>query len=275
MIVKQKQIWLLFPFVALLLTLSLTIAGCGGTPTPKPQPTLALKVRPDTTEVQVGESVAIVAEVEPLEKLDLRWSVSGTAGGTLNTDTGEQVVYTASQEGTDIVVAQGTTASGARVKQTVSLTVVGGTVTCPSADAEGTVSPAVAVSSITFVVNGVEQVVDDFGSLQVSSGEQVEVKEVTICVDPFGGKGGQVYVEFDPVDTDGAIIEPEVKGTRGVPVTAGFTTIPGPYYTWTIGDNWRHISVVTVHYPPGGGTQNPNCEGGACEVDDRVIVPIQ
>ena len=127
MIVKQKQIWSLFPFVSLLLTLALVMAGCGGTPTPKPQPTLALKVRPDTTEVQAGESVAIVAEVEPLEKLDLEWSVSGTAEGTLNTDTGEQVVYTAGKEGIDIVVAEGTTASGVHVKQTVNLTVVGET----------------------------------------------------------------------------------------------------------------------------------------------------
>ena len=123
MIVKRKQIWLLFPFVALLLTLALAIAGCGGTPSPKPQPTFGLKVRPETTEVQVGQSVAIVAEVEPLEKLDLKWSVSGTAEGTLNTDTGEQVVYTAGKGGTDIVIAEGTTASGVPVKQTVSLTV--------------------------------------------------------------------------------------------------------------------------------------------------------
>jgi len=124
MIVKRKQIWLLFPFVSLLLTLALAITGCGSTPTLKPQPTFALKVRPETTtEVQVGQSVAIVAEVEPLEKLDLKWSVSGTAEGTLNTDTGEQVVYTAGKGGVDIVIAEGTTASGVPVKQTVSLTV--------------------------------------------------------------------------------------------------------------------------------------------------------
>ena len=124
MIVKQKRIRLLFPFIALLLTLSLTITGCGGAPTPQPQPTFVLNVSPGT-EVQVGESVAIVAGVEPLEKLDLKWSVSGTAEGKLNTDTGEQVVYTAGKEGTDIVVAEGTTASGAPVKQTVTLTVLG------------------------------------------------------------------------------------------------------------------------------------------------------
>jgi len=124
MIMKQKQTWFLLAFVALLLILALIIAGCGGTPTPKPQPTFTLKVRPGT-EVQVGKEVAIVAEVEPLEGIDLTWSVSGTAEGKLNTDTGGQVVYTAGKEGMDIVVAEGTTAGGVPVKQTVALTVVG------------------------------------------------------------------------------------------------------------------------------------------------------
>lgn len=148
------------------------------------------------------------------------------------------------------------------------------TLACPTADAEGTVSPAVAIYFITFVVNGVEQVVNDANWLQASAGDQVRVREVTICsVEPFEGSGGQAYVEFDPVDQSGRVIASEVRGTRAVGVTSGFTNIPGPDYTWTVG-NWRHFSVVTVHYPP-GGTQNPNCEGGLCEVDDRVIVPIE
>jgi hypothetical protein len=129
MVRKQKQAWLFLPFVALLLAVLLAIAGCGGTPAPtptlRPQPTFALEVSPGT-EVQVGKSVAIVAKVEPLEKLDIKWSRSGTAEGKLNTNTGEQVVYTAGEkEGVDIVVAEGITASGVPVKQTVSLTVVG------------------------------------------------------------------------------------------------------------------------------------------------------
>jgi hypothetical protein len=124
MIVQQKRAKLFLSFVALLLTLSLATAGCGSTPTPTPEPIFALEVSPGT-EVPVGRGVAIVAKIEPLEKLDLKWSVSGTAGGRLNTDRGEQVVYTAGQEGVDIVVAEGTTASGMPVKQTVSLTVVG------------------------------------------------------------------------------------------------------------------------------------------------------
>jgi hypothetical protein len=118
MIAKQEHVRLLFLFIALLPTLSLTMAGCGE----KPQPTFSLEVSPGT-EVQVGKDVAIVAQVDPLEELDLKWSVSGTAEGKLNTDTGEQVVYTAGEEGTDIVVAEGTTASGMPVKQTVTLLV--------------------------------------------------------------------------------------------------------------------------------------------------------
>jgi len=149
-------------------------------------------------------------------------------------------------------------------------------ISCPTmADAEGTASPAVAISSITFIVNGDEQIAHDFGSLQVSSSDRLEVKEVTICVDSFKDMGGAVFVEFDPVDQGGKVIAPEVRGTRSVAVIKGFTTIPGPDCTWTVGENWRHISVVTVHWPPGGGTQNRHCEDGGCEVDDRMIVPIE
>jgi hypothetical protein len=151
------------------------------------------------------------------------------------------------------------------------------TPTCPLADAEGTIPPAVAISSITFIVNGVEQVVDDSGSLQASPGDQVRVREVTICpVDPFEGSGGQVYVEFDPVDQNGQVIASEVKGSRAVGVTPGFTSILGPDYTWTIGDNWRQISVSSVHYPaPPQTTENSTCEPetpNICEIDDRIIV---
>lgn len=121
-------------------------------------------------------------------------------------------------------------------------------------------------------MNGVEQIVRDGNSLRASVGDQVQARKVTICVGPFTGAGGNVYVEFDPVDTGGQVIASEVRGTRTVGVTPGFTTIPGPDVAWT-SSNWRHISVVTVHYPR-GRTQNPNCEGGLCEVDDRVIVPV-
>jgi len=147
---------------------------------------------------------------------------------------------------------------------------------CPTADAEGTVPPTVTISSLIFVVNGVEQVVDDSGYLQASSGDRVEVKEVTICVDPFEGSRGRVYVEFTPVDTSGQVITSEITGTIGVAVPRGLTTTLESDILWTIGD-WQQISVATVHYPAGGGTLNPNCEREdpyICEVDDRMIVAI-
>jgi len=133
MITKQKWVKSFFSAVTLLPTLAFMIVGCGRTPTPEPTPeptptpkppAFVLEVRPGT-EVQAGDSVAIVAKVEPLEKLNLEWSVSGTAEGKLNTETGEQVIYTAGKEGVDNVIAEGTTASGMPVKQTATLTIIG------------------------------------------------------------------------------------------------------------------------------------------------------
>src|SRR6478672_2356495 len=115
--IRQKQTRQLFLFFFLFL--SSGIAGCGS-----PQYILNLEVSAANREVQVGKEVAILAKVAPLEKLDLKWSVSGTADGKLNTDIGEQVVYTAGKKGVDIVVAEGTTANGAPVRQTLTLTVV-------------------------------------------------------------------------------------------------------------------------------------------------------
>jgi hypothetical protein len=145
---------------------------------------------------------------------------------------------------------------------------------CPTADAEGTVPPAIAIYAITFVVDGVEQVVDDVNPLQALPGAQVQVKEVTICSEPFEGDGGNVYVEFDPVNHNGQVTASEVMSTRAVRVIPGFINVSGPSVSWTISD-WRHVSVVTVHYPSGGSTHNLSCERGTCEVDDRVIVPLQ
>jgi hypothetical protein len=72
-------------------------------------------------------------KVEPYEKLDWRWNVSGTGEGKLNTNTGENVVYTAGREGVDIVEVEAKTASGATVRQTFAFTLVAApTVSSPS-----------------------------------------------------------------------------------------------------------------------------------------------
>jgi hypothetical protein len=96
--------------------------------------------------VLAGKGVAIVIKVEPYEKLDWKWEVSGTSGGQLDKTTGENVVYTAGKEGVDNIVVEAKTASGAIVKQTVSLTVVAATPTAVVAQPSITRTPLVPVS---------------------------------------------------------------------------------------------------------------------------------
>lgn len=150
MITKQKQARLPFRYIILLLALSLTITGCGGA-----APTLALDVRP-TTAVQVGKEVAIVASTNPPESLNLKWSITNasTAEGTLNPDTGVNVIFTASKAGTAFIVAEGTTANGAPIRQTVTLTVesqAGEATTAPIATAIATPTAAPTTALATAV----------------------------------------------------------------------------------------------------------------------------
>lgn len=144
---------------------------------------------------------------------------------------------------------------------------------CPPAGAGGTIAPAIALYSVTFVVNGVDQIVDDSdNSLQVSKNNQVTVKEVTICVAPFEGSGGTFYVEFQPYNIEDQLIDDRVVLPHQ-DTASGFISIPGLDYTWAIGDDWQKISVLSIHFPP-GGTQNPDCAKGTCEVDDRLVVEV-
>ncbi|MBE2199887.1 MAG: hypothetical protein IAE79_14830 [Anaerolinea sp.] len=118
----QKQHTLL-RYLLLSLCGLLFLSSCGNAaPTPAPTSSLLLKLQVE--ELRVGDSIAIVAEVKPLERANLEWSISGTAAGQLNTYTGAQVIYTAIQPGTDIIIVEGTTASGQLVQETVTLTVV-------------------------------------------------------------------------------------------------------------------------------------------------------
>jgi hypothetical protein len=243
------------------------LVGCTSSP-PAPQ------TDPPGPEISVGagETVAIRASAEGATKYE--WTLAGD--GEISATEGATVLYTAPDAPGGMAVLEVTAINEGGASSPTSFVI---NVACSrAAEGEGTVSPAVAISSITFVVNdGVEQVVRGSGTLSASPGDEVRVAEVTICVGSFEGGGGVVYVEFDPVehdqtDPEGRIVADEVKGTGAAGVVSGFTAIPGPDHTWTIGENWRHISVVTVHYPAGGGTENPACEGGICEVDDRVIV---
>lgn len=145
---------------------------------------------------------------------------------------------------------------------------------CPPTSSEGTVPPAIAIYSITFIVNGLEQVVRGDDMLQASSGDAVQVREVTICVEPFSGNGGEACVEFTPIDQNGQEMVSEGNGTHMKRVTPGLISIPGPNNSWTIGENWRLISAVLNHWPP-DGSNDPSCGGGLCEHDDQVVISIQ
>ncbi len=142
---------------------------------------------------------------------------------------------------------------------------------CPTARGVGTVSPAVSIYSITFLVNGIEQVVLENNVLQAEPGDQVQIREVIICAGSFSGDGGQACVDFAPTDENGQEIMSEHKGTDTVPVTPGQISISGLNFTWTVGENWSGFYAVLNHWPP-VATQDLGCASGRCERDDWLIV---
>lgn len=150
---------------------------------------------------------------------------------------------------------------------------VDSTPSCPSPRGGGTVSPAISIDSIVFAVSGVEQVVREGDMLQAQPGEQVHVKEVTICAGFFSGDGGEACVDFAPVAQDGQEIASEHRGTHTLRVMPGLMNLSGPDQGWSIGENWRAISAVLNHWPP-EGTDDLRCGNGRCEPDDRIIVTL-
>jgi len=150
----------------------------------------------------------------------------------------------------------------------------GPTPVCPLARGEGTVSPAVSIYSIGFVVNGAEQPVGDDNTLHALPGDEVRVREVTICTGSFSGNGGEACVDLVPVGQSGQEIESERRGTHTVRLTAGFISIPGPSDSWAIAEDWRHIAVVLNHWPA-EDTQDLGCGSGRCERDDRIMVGLR
>lgn len=145
---------------------------------------------------------------------------------------------------------------------------------CPLAEGPGTVTPAVAIYSMTFVVNGVEQVVRGGDTLPALPGDQVQVREVTFCAESFSGNGGEACVDFVPLDQSGHELVSERQGTHTVKVTPGFATVSAASQGWTVGENWRGIAVVVNHWPS-GNTEDVSCAGGLCERDDRVVVGLR
>jgi hypothetical protein len=145
---------------------------------------------------------------------------------------------------------------------------------CPPAEGEGTISPAVSIYSITFVVNGAEQVVYDGDTLEAIVGDEIEIREAVICAGSFSGSGGEACVDLAPVDRSGQEIMSEHAGTHMVPVITGFTTIPGPSHTWTLAESWVRISAVLNHWTQ-EETEDVDCANRRCEHDDWAIIELR
>lgn len=145
---------------------------------------------------------------------------------------------------------------------------------CPPADGEGTISPAISIYSITFVVNGAEQVVHEGDTLEAIVGDEIEIKEAVICAGSFSGRGGEACVDLAPVDRSGQKIMSEHAGTHMVPVITGFTAIPGPGHTWTLDESWVRISAVLNHWTL-EETEDIDCANRRCEHDDWAIIELR
>ncbi len=145
---------------------------------------------------------------------------------------------------------------------------------CLPARGEGTISPAVSIYSITFIVNGVEQVVRDGDTLEAMVGDEMEVREVIICVGSFSGNGGEACVDFAPVDQSGQEIISEHAGTHMVQVNTGFISISGPSNMWNLTESWGQISAVLNHWTQ-EETENVDCANRRCEHDDWAIIELR
>jgi len=145
---------------------------------------------------------------------------------------------------------------------------------CPLASGQGTISPDISIYSITFVVNGIEQVLRNGDTLDASVGDGIEIREVVICAGSFSGNGGEACVDFAPIDQSGQEIRSEHAGTHLVQVTSGFISIPGPSHTWTRAESWGQISAVLNHWT-GEDTEDIECANRRCEHDDWAAVILR
>jgi hypothetical protein len=143
---------------------------------------------------------------------------------------------------------------------------------CPPADGVGSASPAVSIYSLTFTVDGEEQVIRDGRILQAVAGDEVLVTEAEICVQPGDRGGGQVCVDVAPLDGDGEEIRTQAGGSHMQPAPSGFATVPGPSTVWTLGEDWQGFVVVLNHWVT--GSSDLDCAEGKCERDDHLVIPL-
>ncbi len=159
-------------------------------------------------------------------------------------------------------------------KETLNSEMIDSMPVCPPAEGEGTISPAVSIYSITFVVNGAEQVVYDGDTLDTIVGDEIKIREAVICSGSFSGSGGEACVDLAPVDRNGQEIMSEHAGTHMVPVITGFTTIPGPSHKWILAESWVRISAVLNHWTQ-EETEDVDCANRRCEHDDWAIIELR
>jgi len=125
-----KRFYSFVPFAVIFLAAACAAAPAAA-PTLAPTPTLmpaqlpavSVNVSPGK-QVPAGQAVAVVLDINPYQALDWRWTVSGTSGGRLSSNTGESAVYTAGNPGMDIIVIQANLPGGELLKQTVAITVI-------------------------------------------------------------------------------------------------------------------------------------------------------
>jgi len=142
---------------------------------------------------------------------------------------------------------------------------------CPESNGVGTIPPAISIHSITFLVNGLEQIVFTGDRLQASAGDQVQVTAATICAGTYSGNGGEACVDLTPIDRSGQEITPEHKGSHMVRAPAGLITISNIELSWIVDENWNGFAAVVNHWPT-EKTQDLACAAGRCERDDRIII---
>jgi hypothetical protein len=143
---------------------------------------------------------------------------------------------------------------------------------CPPADGVGLVRPAVSIYSVTFVINGREQVVRDGWTLEAVPGDEVLVAQVEICANEVDGGRGEACVDIAPLGRDGEEIRSQAGGTHLQPVPSGFAAVPGPPTAWTIGEGWQGFTVVLNHWVR--GASDLGCAEGRCERDDYMRIPL-
>jgi hypothetical protein len=130
----------------------------------------------------------------------------------------------------------------------------------------------VSIYSVTFIVNGQEQVVADGRILQAAAGDEILVTEAEICAHPGDRGGGDVCVDIAPLDGDGEEIRAQAGGNHMQPAPSGFVTVPGPSTVWTLGEDWQGFVVVVNHWVT--GSTDLGCAEGRCERDDYMVIAL-